>query len=683
MRSNLRGLLLGGALPGALIFLLLYLLFLLLNLQVQFFGQEASFIMEVVTQRYKRALALGLLRLTLLHLLLGASLGMLIRLTVQGLRGSPPKKRSVAVGVLLLHLLLLARHIHHFPQLYVESLYARAGALASLQRFLTHQLPAWALDLSLLLLLLPLLAALLKLKRMSSAHRRRALVSLGILFALGGGLYLWAQHPGSKASGRFNIIILGADSLRPDHMGSYGYQRPTSPAIDALAARSILFERAYVPIARTFPSWASILTGQWPHKHGIRHMLPLPERRLQEAQTLPRLLKAAGYRSAAVADYAGDIFGRLHAGFERVDAPEMHFRSLIRLRLLQMQPSLLIYLENPLGRALFPEMSGMVEYAQSGPTMDRLLQEIDRGDGRPFFISAFFSSPHFPYTTEAPFYRLFAQADYEGESLYMRHVKLNEDQETLRQEMPHIRDLFDGGVRAFDHQVARLLAHLEKRDLMKETILVILSDHGESLGERGILGHGDNLRNLEELRIPLIIYVPGLEPQRVPGLVRSVDLAPSLLQLLSLPIPKEIDGRELGPMLRGEQQELGLLGFAETGIWFSEEGGSFYQRQRIPYPGISEVAELGEGDEICIRPAYEDVAMVAKHRAAFNLEHEVIYLPSPEGLRYEGWNIKGAGESLAEEPDLQLKAALKRFISQGDIRWLGPFALPHKPKVQP
>ena len=361
----------------------------------------------------------------------------------------------------------------------------------------------------------------------------------------------------------------------------------------------------------------------------------------------------------------------------------MHFRSLIRLRLLQMQPSLLIYLENPLGRALFPEMSGMVEYAQSGPTMDRLLQEIDRGDGRPFFISAFFSSPHFPYTTEAPFYRLFAQADYEGESLYMRHVKLNEDQETLRQEMPHIRDLFDGGVRALDHQVARLLAHLEKRDLMKETILVILSDHGESLGERGILGHGDNLRNLEELRIPLIIYVPGLEPQRVPGLVRSVDLAPSLLQLLSLPIPKEIDGRELGPMLRGEQQELGLLGFAETGIWFSEEGGSFYQRQRIPYPGISEVAELGEGDEICIRPAYEDVAMVAKHRAAFNLEHEVIYLPSPEGLRYEGWNIKGAGESLAEEPDLQLKAALKRFISQGDIRWLGPFALPHKPKVQP
>jgi len=509
------------------------------------------------------------------------------------------------------------------------------------------------------------------------------LVGLVVYFAAGG-----RPHASDGGARRPNVLILADDSLRPDHMGAHGYPRDTTPNLDAFAAQAVDFTDAYVPVARTFPSWATILTGRWPHEHGIRHMFPLPEHRLQGQPTLPRLFAAAGYRTAVVADYAGDIFSRLDAGFETVQAPRFNVDALIWQRCLQLQPSLLPYLQNPLGRALFPDLRGLVEYPRTERTMDELMDVIDDDDGRPFFVVAFFSSSHFPFAAPDPFYRQFTAPDYEGSSVYMRFRSPYESTQALAAESEHLQDLFDGTLRYFDHHAGRLFRHLAESGRADDTVVVVTADHGELLGEYGTIGHGDHLRGREAHRVPLLVRAPGLVPRRVEALVRSVDLAPTLANLAGVPATAGFSGVDLGPLLRGERDDLGLLAFGETGLWFTSEGEEFFFRQRLPYPLLTETAEVRfDGDkEICLRPSFQDLVTVAKHRAAWNRDRKVIYVPTEDGIVYEAWRRTETGEEVPDSapPDPALQSALLDFLrADGRAFVAGGYALPVQPVAAP
>ena len=561
--------------------------------------------------------------------------------------------------------------------MHAETLYHAGGWRAALQRALTHQVPVEVFVVAEWALVVALVVAL-------ALRHRRWLAGAAVL--VGGWLVFGLLGVGENGGTpeRPNILLVANDSMRPDRLGAYGYERPTSPNLDRLAAESVVFEHAYVPLARTFPSWASMLTGLWPHEHGIRHMFPPPDQRLGDQPTLPRLLAEAGYRTAVVADYAGDIFTRLDAGFESVRAPAFNFRSLVRQRCLQMLPAILPWLENPLGRALFPDAVGLVEYPQTATTMDALLDEIDAGDERPFAIVAFFSTSHFPYASPDPEYRRFTDPAYDGANLYLRFRTPYEDPEALARESGHLGDLFDGTVHHFDAQLARLLAHLERRGLDDRTVLVVTADHGEDLGELGTSGHGDHLRGRWSLQVPLLLRGPGLGPRRVPGLVRTLDLPRTLATLAGVP-SGALGGEELGPLLRGERTDLGLLGFAETGVWFTASGEAFYFADRLTYPDLTSLAEVraDHGHEVCMRPDYEDVVRVAKHRAVWDRERKVIYVPTPDGPRYEGWRLVD-GREVEAPVDPKLRAALDEFLRAGGRNALvGGYALPKSPTSPP
>lgn len=675
-----------GALPGTAVFVAAYGLLLARNLGFSVMGHSDGRITDYVMSQHLWTLVGTLTALLAVHVVVGALVGLTTMLVARTLAGWPARRGWLLGGgvTALVYLLVWAWHVKTYPQLHVETLYQAGGAAAALQRFVTHRLPAgvfvglgWAA--------LALLGATAL--RLGWRHRRPAAAILGVT----AGWVLVGRAPEGENGGtprRPNVLLIADDSLRPDRLGAYGYDRPTSPAIDAFAEQAVVFEHAYVPLARTFPSWASILTGRWPHEHGIRHMFPPPGRRLGDQPTLPRLFAAHGYRTAVVADYAGDIFTRMEAGFETVRAPSFTFGSLVRQRCFQMLPAIVPWIDHPLGRALFPDLVGLVELPRTASTVDALIDEIDRGDGRPFFIVAFVSSSHFPYAAPDPYYRRFVDPAYRGRDLYLRFKAPTEHD---LGDLDHLSDLFDGTVRYFDDEFGRLLAALDARGLADSTVVVLTADHGEMLGEHGTTGHGDHLRGHEALQVPLIIRGPGLRPHRVPGLVRTVDLARTLAALAGLPA-SDFGGVDLGPLLRGERDTLGLTGFGETGVWFAAEGHEFFYEDRIPYPDLTALAEVraDHDHEICMRPGYEDLVDVAKHRAAWTPDRKVIYVPTPDGVRLEAWRTvvdpaTGARREIRDEhPDPALVEALWTFLRAGGRNAIvGGYALPRHPVAPP
>ncbi|MCB9523975.1 MAG: sulfatase [Myxococcales bacterium] len=688
MPAGLRAWLRHGVLPGVAVHLLSWVTLLAVNGGFRVMGQEDDGITRLVMERYLWTVVAAVGASLATALTVGAAMGLLVAGIGAGLTGRRPGRgwgRRVAVGVLVYHLGAWALHMRAFPQVHAETFYGRGGVWATLQRAITHGAPGWLfpglLAVGVAVPALALAAALVR----SRAARRRTLWAAAAVGLAWGGWRLARSGPNGGTPQRPNILIIANDSLRPDHLGLSGYARRTSPNLDRFAAQAVVFDEAYVPLARTFPSWASILTGRFPHEHGVRHMFPRHDERLDGTLTLPRYLAQEGYRTAAVADYAGDIFRRIGAGFETVQAPDFDVPSLIRQRVIQIEPALLPYLHNRLGRWLFPDLVGLVNYPHTGETMDRIGDAVDAGDGRPFFIVGFVSSSHFPYAAADPWYRRYVSPDYEGPNLYQRFRGLAETEEALAADAAHLTDLFDGTVAWFDHEVGRLLERLEASGRLDDTVVIVTADHGEILFEFGTTGHGDHLRGRSAHRVPLLVRDPLLTGRRVPGVVRSVDLARTLALRATGQAPEAFGGADLGPLLRGEQTDLGLLGYGETGLWFTPGGPEFYQHHRLPYPSLTGVAELDPHapDEISMKPAWEDRVRVAKHRAVWDRTHKVTYMPTPTGVVVQGWRVEGGTEVEAPvRPDL--KAALDAFLTEGgQARVVRGYALPVAPVAEP
>ncbi|MDD5309467.1 MAG: sulfatase [Deltaproteobacteria bacterium] len=684
MRSSARLVLLRGALPGAAVFAALFAADLALGGGFKVFGEEARGITEKVFGEYLWTTVAAQLRILGAFLFVGGLLGAAVLLCWRGLLGRWPGHPAFAAAslALLVHSLAVAAHVQLHPQLYAEGLCMRGPFLAALQKTITHGLPRWPFHAALLLGLALIVGAVLRFRRTVLVATLVATLVAALAAVLAFSLIRPGTNGGSPA--RPNILVVANDSMRPDRLGFNGYGRPTSPRVDAFSRQAVVFDEAYVPLARTFPSWATILTGRLPHEHGVRHMFPRPEHRLRGAVTLPRVLGQAGYRTAAVADYAGDVFPRMDAGFETVEAPDFNFPALIRQRSLNAHAQIMPYLENSIGLALFPDILEIAEMAHAGTTTDSLLARIDAGDGRPFFIVAFYSSSHFPYVAPYPYYRLFGDPTAEGPGLYMRYRKLRESALELRAGAKQMNALFDGTIRAFDDQFGRVLDHLARRGLDDRTVVVLLADHGEMLGEYDTTGHGDHLRGREAHKVPLLVRAPGLAAHRVPGLVRTQDLARTLTKLVGIEPPSAFGGADLGPLLRGERSTLQLVGLGETGIWFTSGGGEFFERERIPYPDLTVIAETRPDfhGEVCVRPDWDDLVVVAKHRAAWSETRKVIYAPAPAGIVRESMHVENGREVMDGAIDPALSRELDAFMA-ADGEVVGGYVLPRAPVAEP
>lgn len=340
-------------------------------------------------------------------------------------------------------------------------------------------------------------------------------------------------------------MLILVDALRRDHVGRYGYPRPTTPFLDELAARGVVFEDALAQAPQTLNSTASLFTSRsfpWLLR-GVEHgPIPgvAPERRKQWAKT-PRLASAnltlaealhrGGYQTAAFFNnphhHSTSGFGQ---GFDEA-------------RLLDRDP----------GQG----------YARVDSVADAFFAWHDAIDRhRPFFAYLHLMEPHNPYRPPDRYREAFPPGPG-------RHRYRNGPPEPgfTDDDLNHMRALYDAEIRYLDDGLRALVDELDRRGSFDHSLIVITADHGEEFLDHGGLGHGKTVE-LEQLRVPLVFAGGAVEQwagASVRQPVRNLDLAPTLLEIAGLDVAPEFEGRSLLRLIRGDASDTAPISFAWNG----------------------------------------------------------------------------------------------------------------------
>ena len=307
------------------------------------------------------------------------------------------------------------------------------------------------------------------------------------------------------------IILISLDTLRADHLGTYGYHRNTSPYIDAFAKENIVFNRTVAHAPYTLPSHMSIMTSLYPSFHGVwKHNHRLAE----EHVTLAELLKEAGYRTAAFVDgvFLRKVYG-FDQGFDTYDDEKVGIARIL-------------------------------------PKAKKWLEE-DRSN--PFFLFIHCYDIHDPYDPPPPYDTLFHDFTYSGNLIpdnktliAARKGRLQVSDEDLR----HFMALYDGGIRYTDEKIGEFLSYLQTTGLREQSLIIITSDHGEEFKEHGSLLHWQ-IYYRPDLHVPLIMHMPNYPTKeiRINELVQSIDLLPTILDSVGLAAHPQAQGKSLLPLI--------------------------------------------------------------------------------------------------------------------------------------
>lgn len=357
-----------------------------------------------------------------------------------------------------------------------------------------------------------------------------------------------------------NIIMIVGDGLRTLNLGCYGHAKNTTPAIDDLARRGVLFEDAYSCTNHTDPSFTTMLTGKHPISHGIVHhgstshgvtKEELEVFRKTDTALLPEILKPYGYYNMAF-----DWLGRWHKkGYDFYGETEgFTFTSELEKALNRLPPRLDRYLKMKLHRAgiALPSRSGQ-HYT------DLAIKFIKRKYKENFFMLLHNWDTHTPFSVLPSSYTHKFYNGQDGERIEDMLSRIENDKWREIARNYHLQDIkyvdeipafYDGAVNFFDHSVERLLNCLEKLGIVEDTIIVITGDHGDNAIRDGVfVGHFGLYEPV--IHVPLILYGPGLpRGRRIKGFVQHTDIVPTLLELLNVSFDKSIlDGESLLPMI--------------------------------------------------------------------------------------------------------------------------------------
>jgi arylsulfatase A-like enzyme len=333
------------------------------------------------------------------------------------------------------------------------------------------------------------------------------LLALGLLVSTGCG----------TAPPRPNVLLITIDTLRADHLGCYGYSKPTSPRIDRLALEGALFTRVTTSLPRTTQSLASILTGRFPKGHGARGLFSsLSSTNL----TLAEILREQGYTTGAV---VSNLFLRPGRGFEQ-------------------------------GFATYDNPPSRFDGDSAGRVTEEAIRWLRRlPSGKRWFLWVHYLDPHWTYEPSPPYAGTFDPAYGRSFTLYrdLAAGRVTKGQLIFQDPLSprdneHVVALYDGEIAQVDAALGPLLDEVDTRS-RESTVVVLTSDHGESLGEHGYhFAHGEYLYE-DGLHVPLIVRLPGVIPPgaRFDMLAQNVDVAPTILALSGIARMQGVDGRPL------------------------------------------------------------------------------------------------------------------------------------------
>ncbi len=353
------------------------------------------------------------------------------------------------------------------------------------------------------------------------------LVPAALLLGTLGALGACSKTDSAGAGAPRNVIVVLVDTLRADHLGIYGYSRPTSPNVDAFARESLLFQNARSQASCTFPSANSILTSRYPSAflgQPSERALGIPA----DIPSIAEILSERGYRTAAVSSspVVRNTPGRFNpgAGFGR-------------------------------GFESFHEDCVW----KSAACVNRAaLPLIQSKDERPFFLYLHYLDPHGPYAPPKNQARRWALGKPDkkfvrdgnpnpiGDMLY----KGAADPGATKADLQYLMDLYDEEIAFFDSQFALLLAELKTSGRLDDTMIVFISDHGEEFLEHGHIKHCRTLFDTS-IKTPMIVHIPGVGPKTLAQPVQNLDVVPTLLDYLGIDEQLSFEGKSLRPVIEG------------------------------------------------------------------------------------------------------------------------------------
>jgi arylsulfatase A-like enzyme len=432
--------------------------------------------------------------------------------------------------------------------------------------------------------------------------------------------------PEPRPADRPNVVLITIETLRADHIGSYGYRRNTTPNLDRLAAQGARFHNALAQAPFTLPSIASLMTGRTPPGHGVRNH---PAVLAPELDTVAERFRAAGYHTVAMTRHT---WLRPKSGLDQ-GFDEYHNNKF---------------------------SAGLDARSLSLAAVDWLAA---RDPERPFFLWLHFLDPHLPYTPSYPYSVLYRDeradepqvshlrsmmaretesfeptpyADIAGGPYYDLVFPQYPDNEVLldlafwrrtrgsiffggarysAEDVSELGDLYDGAIAYTDDNLGRILHSLEELGIAASTVVAITGDHGEAFGEHGLYFTHDFALYDELLRVPLVVRYPGtISPgTKITRQVRVMDLAPTLLELAGVELGSldDVDGVSLVPIFEGGTLPF-LNAFAESAPrrpMFPEHEGVYFDGNR------------------------------GKWRALRTDQWKLIRIPHPDGDRYELYDL--------------------------------------------
>lgn len=325
---------------------------------------------------------------------------------------------------------------------------------------------------------------------------------------------------------RPNILLFSIDTLRPDHLGCYGYERDTSPTIDRLAGEGVRFSQAISSSSWTLPAHASMLTGLDPVHHGANRF-STNSRIAAKADTLAELLWKEGYATAGFTDggFVSALFG-FDRGFD-------------------------VYVSGSSNKEAANAKNFLSE------NVDKALRWIHSTAGQPFFLFLHTYAVHLPYAPEPPYDRMFTDPDYTGPC--KDEVTQWAERTCFAGKAPdtpvleNVKALYDGEIRSMDAMFSSFLGRLDDAGVLDNTCIIITSDHGEEFNEHGRFFHKRADLYDELIRVPLIAWCPKrfAGDSTVDEQVSLTDITPTILQLAGAPLPATLDGTSLLAAIHG------------------------------------------------------------------------------------------------------------------------------------
>lgn len=340
-----------------------------------------------------------------------------------------------------------------------------------------------------------------------------------------------------------NLILITVDTLRADHLSTYGYQRNTSPELTARAEKAVVFEHAFAQWPKTVPSMVSMFTSTYAHTNGVLFGSRgqwVPDR----LTTVTEVLRDSGFATHGITSNAvlasSTNFSQGFAGYDET------------------------WLDQSRGRA----------HSRADHVTDFAIRALNQLKGSKFFLWVHYVDPHYQYSPPAPYDRMFV-----GDRFYRkdRILKVNAEDSNYYDgiarrawDLDHSNEWdfyiaqYDAEIRFLDDQLKRLFSEFDKEGIWKNSVVVLTADHGESLGENHYFFEHGWFPYTSCSHVPLLLWSPGEKPHRIAQTTALLDLAPSLLRRFKLPLPSSFEGKPWGDEPRAVYVEAGEGGLNRT-----------------------------------------------------------------------------------------------------------------------